>query len=144
MRLAEFTIPLPVARAIGRLPSAPLAWALTLGMNLARGRLFAADALLPLEGKRIAFRALDVDQCLTLALGPGGFAPARATGEPAHVTISASVRDLLALALRTEDSDSLFFSRRLLLEGDTELGLLVKNTLDSVDFSALRARLFGR
>jgi predicted lipid carrier protein YhbT len=143
MRLPDFTVPLPLARWIGFLPSAPLAWALTLGLNLARGRLFAADALHPLEGKRVAFRALDVAQCVTLTLGPSGFAAAPASSEPADLTISASVHDLMALALRQEDSDSLFFDRRLVLEGDTELGLLVKNTFDSVDFAALEIRVFG-
>jgi hypothetical protein len=32
-----------------------------------------------------------------------------------------------------EDPDTLFFSRRLAMEGDTELGLLIKNTLDAID-----------
>lgn len=40
------------------------------------------------------------------------------------------------LARREEDPDTLFFSRRLTLEGDTELGLLVENTLDALDASA--------
>jgi predicted lipid carrier protein YhbT len=38
----------------------------------------------------------------------------------------------VALALRREDPDTLFFSRRLVLEGDTELGLVVKNALDAM------------
>ena len=37
----------------------------------------------------------------------------------------------MMLALRKEDPDTLFFSRRLCMEGNTELGLLVKNTLDA-------------
>jgi hypothetical protein len=36
-----------------------------------------------------------------------------------------------ALALRREDPDTLFFTRRLVLEGDTELGLALKNALDA-------------
>jgi len=50
----------------------------------------------------------------------------------ADVTIRAGLRDYLALALRREDPDSLFFSRRLVIEGDTALGLTVKNALDSL------------
>lgn len=38
--------------------------------------------------------------------------------------------------------DTLFFSRRLLMEGETDLGLLVKNTLDAIDWDAL-VRSFG-
>jgi O2-independent ubiquinone biosynthesis accessory factor UbiT len=30
-------------------------------------------------------------------------------------------------------ANTLFFSRRLVMEGDTELGLQVKNTLDAID-----------
>jgi predicted lipid carrier protein YhbT len=50
----------------------------------------------------------------------------------ADVTVRASLNDYLALALRREDPDSLFFSRRLVIEGDTALGLAVKNALDSL------------
>jgi len=35
-------------------------------------------------------------------------------------------------ALRREDPDTLFFTRRLVLEGDTALGLEIKNTLDAL------------
>jgi predicted lipid carrier protein YhbT len=48
------------------------------------------------------------------------------------VVVRASARDYLALALRREDADSLFFARRLVIEGDTALGLIVKNALDSL------------
>jgi predicted lipid carrier protein YhbT len=49
----------------------------------------------------------------------------------ADVTIRASLSDYLALALRRQDPDSLFFSRRLVIEGDTALGLILKNALDA-------------
>ena len=48
------------------------------------------------------------------------------------VTVRAGLRDYLSLALRREDPDSLFFARRLVIEGDTALGLTVKNALDSL------------
>jgi predicted lipid carrier protein YhbT len=68
----------------------------------------------------------------------------RASGTP-DLTIGACVHDLVRLARREEDPDTLFFSRRLALEGDTELGLLFKNTLDALDTSAFDpATLFGR
>ena len=50
------------------------------------------------------------------------------------LTIAASAHDFLLLAKRREDPDTLFFCRRLLMEGDTELGLLIKNALDAIDF----------
>ena len=49
------------------------------------------------------------------------------------LTISASAHDFLRLAQREEDPDTLFFSRRLSMQGDTELGLIVKNSLDALE-----------
>ncbi len=45
-----------------------------------------------------------------------------------------ALRDFHLLASRREDADTLFFARRLVMEGDTDLGLIVKNTLDAVDW----------
>lgn len=49
------------------------------------------------------------------------------------VTIRGNWREFLLLASRQEDPDTLFFRRRLVIEGDTELGLGVKNLLDALD-----------
>ena len=49
------------------------------------------------------------------------------------LSISASAHDFLRLAQRQEDPDTLFFARRLSMQGDTELGLVVKNTLDALE-----------
>ncbi|OLF53459.1 SCP2 domain-containing protein [Pseudomonas chlororaphis] len=51
----------------------------------------------------------------------------------ADVTISGNWREFLLLASRQEDPDTLFFRRRLVIEGDTELGLTLKNLIDSLD-----------
>ncbi len=50
----------------------------------------------------------------------------------AAVTITATADDLIMLAAGRMDPDTLFFQRRLTLSGDTELGLAVKNVLDTV------------
>lgn len=52
---------------------------------------------------------------------------------PAEVTISGNWREFLLLASRQEDPDTLFFRRRLQIDGDTELGLAIKNMIDSLD-----------
>ncbi|RKF17543.1 SCP2 domain-containing protein [Alginatibacterium sediminis] len=49
------------------------------------------------------------------------------------VSFSGQINDLMLMMGREEDPDSLFFQRRLKIEGDTELGLYVKNLLDSLD-----------
>lgn len=43
----------------------------------------------------------------------------------------------LRLASRQEDPDTLFFQRSLMIEGDTELGLGMKNLLDSLELEQL-------
>lgn len=52
---------------------------------------------------------------------------------PMEVEITGNWRDFLALASRQEDPDTLFFRRQLQITGDTELGLGVKNLIDSLD-----------
>lgn len=56
---------------------------------------------------------------------------------PSDATISGKARALVLLASRQEDPDTLFFRRELSIEGDTELGLEVKNLLDSVELDSL-------
>ncbi|CAH8204216.1 ubiquinone anaerobic biosynthesis accessory factor UbiT [Vibrio aestuarianus] len=53
------------------------------------------------------------------------------------VSFSGNLNDLVLIAGRKEDPDTLFFQRRLSIEGDTELGLEVKNLMDSVDLDLL-------
>ncbi len=57
--------------------------------------------------------------------------------EQVDVSFSAGLNDLILIAGRKEDPDSLFFQRRLRIEGDTELGLEVKNLIDSIDLDVL-------
>lgn len=52
--------------------------------------------------------------------------------EPLAVAIRADARAFLALLEGREDPDTLFFERRLVMEGDTAFALLLKNTLDAV------------
>ncbi|MCL4744280.1 MAG: SCP2 sterol-binding domain-containing protein [Burkholderiaceae bacterium] len=135
----EFSFPAPLARLFARLPQRPPTIALVAVLNLALGRLLPRESLEPVLGKTILIRVLDAGLELTFSLGPSGFRPA-ARGAPSDLRISASTRDFIALALRHEDPDALFFDRRLLLEGDTDLGLVVKNTLDAVDVAAFLER----
>ena len=50
--------------------------------------------------------------------------------------LQGTVYNYLLLASRQEDTDTLFFSRRLHMQGDTELGLYVKNFLDGMDMDS--------
>lgn len=53
------------------------------------------------------------------------------------VSFSATGDDLILIAGRKQDPDTLFFQRRLKIEGDTELGLEVKNLIDAIDIDNL-------
>jgi O2-independent ubiquinone biosynthesis accessory factor UbiT len=134
-RLASLAAPLA-----SRLPAFPGAALLAAGLNLAF-RNEPPPELEPLFGKTVALRVNDLKVRFDFAVTPRGFvACRRAGGEPA-VTISARLADFLELALRRVDPDTLFFARRLVIEGDTERGLLLKNRLDALDLSALAKEL---
>ena len=93
---------------------------------------FAPEDAERVRGKVVCLDVRDAGIRVKLRIERGGYAPCPDRTEP-HVTISAGAREFLLLALRKEDPDTLFFDRRLLIEGDTELGLIVKNALDRVD-----------
>lgn len=131
-KLPNFTLPASLTRLGEKLPQLPPTLALITGLNLALGRMIPREPLEPLIGKRFAIRVLDAGMTLRFAYGSRGFRPIF-DAAPADLTISAKSRDFIALLAREEDPDTLFFSRRLLTEGDTDLGLLVKNTLDGIE-----------
>ena len=55
----------------------------------------------------------------------------------ADVSFSADASDLLMIAARKQDPDTLFIQRRLVIEGDTELGLYVKNLMDAIELEQM-------
>lgn len=55
----------------------------------------------------------------------------------AEATVRGTATDLLLLASRLEDADTLFFHRRLQLTGDVELGLALRNLLDQLPWESL-------
>jgi predicted lipid carrier protein YhbT len=130
-------LPAPVAALLGRLPAYPGSWLFAAGLNVALARRLPADVKLALEGKRLRLRVTDAALAFDFEWRRGGFAPCPRGAEP-DLTIGAAAHDLYLLARRQEDPDTLFFSRRLMIEGDTELGLLFKNTLDALDASTFQ------
>ena len=54
-----------------------------------------------------------------------------------NASIRGNLKEFMLLASRSEDPDTLFFQRRLMIEGDTEVGLEVKNLMDGVDHDSL-------
>jgi predicted lipid carrier protein YhbT len=64
-----------------------------------------------------------------LTLGAGGFT--RAPHGQSDIAITGKAYDFIELATGQEDYDTLFFNRRLRVEGNTEVGLELKNFLDA-------------
>lgn len=93
----------------------------------------SVTARLPeLDGKVITIHITDAPCHLTFRITQGRVAAA--PNATAQVHIRGQLRDFWLLATRREDPDTLFFERRLCIEGDTETGLYLKNLLDSVEF----------
>ena len=123
--------PEALRRLIERLPTQPPSMLLALALN--RGLLPRLDdtARSGLLGHCVEVHVQDFGVRFRLALGPEGFASAPA-GAPVVLRIKAPAEAFWRLAEGSEDADTLFFERRLVMEGDTELGLLLKNTLDAI------------
>lgn len=129
-------LPPAVASVLGRLPAFPGSWLATRVLNRALAPHLPADVCQALDHKRLRLRISDAALVFDFSLERGVFGALAAGGE-ADLAIAASLHDWWRLARREDDPDTLFFARRLVLEGDTELGLLFKNTLDALDVAAL-------
>ncbi len=145
-----FTIPtfrLPdFVSAIGRrLPQWPHSLVLVGGLNAAlKMKLLPADDLLALEDKLFHVRVLDTGGEATYTYRGGLFRPVFSATREADLCFTANLSAYLQLLTRQEDPDTLFFKRELEITGDTELGLLVKNMLDAVDWPKLPNLPFAR
>lgn len=103
--------------------------------HLLKGQAMARE-LAPLHGRCVAILISDTGNELMFAVGDARVEPARMAQSPRpwDVRISGTLADFFRLATRTEDPDTLFFQRRLCIEGDTETGLYLKNILDAAEF----------
>ncbi len=92
------------------------------------------SALDDITGRRLGIEIADLGQRCVLEWRDGHL---HVVDAPAEATVRGTATDLLLLAARLEDADTLFFQRRLVLTGDTELGLTVRNLLDRMPFDAM-------
>jgi predicted lipid carrier protein YhbT len=136
--MRHFDFPPQLANLIARLPVAPPSLAFSVAANRLLWPALQTLDWQPLVGRRYAIRVTDLGLGLRFAVTRRGFA--HDSGAP-DLVISATARDFLLLLARREDPDTLFFSRRLVSEGDTELGLVVKNLLDAIEPETVLRRL---
>lgn len=135
MSTAALRLPPAIGRLLGRLPPQPPAWLFVQGLNRLLAPQLPEDVKQALFARRLRLRVDDMGLDIDFSWQGQAFEMARHGSTP-DLTIGACAHDLVLMARRQEDPDTLFFCRRLILEGDTELGLLFKNTLDGLDASA--------
>jgi len=123
---------LPLSALLRLLPDAVHSELLSRLFNhLLKGQ-YIADQLHDLDGKRLAIAITDTNSELIFAIRDGRLV--RAGGAQWDARIKGRLEEFWLLATRSEDPDTLFFARRLSIEGETETGLYVKNLLDGMDF----------
>ncbi len=132
MHATPYTLPKPVGNLLSHLPAYPGSLFFVTALNLALAKNLAPDVRQMLLGKKLRLRVTDAQLVFDFEWRNVRFSASQNKGE-ADLTISASAHDFVLLARREEDPDTLFFNRRLAMEGDTELGLLVKNTIDAIE-----------
>ncbi len=90
-----------------------------------------------LEGRSVAIEVSDMNLSYRMTLSGNRLIENHQQGEN-DLTVRASLYDFMSMASRQVDPDTLVFQRRLVMEGDTELGLALKNFLDAMDVESSR------
>jgi O2-independent ubiquinone biosynthesis accessory factor UbiT len=139
--IPRFKLPGFVATIGRKMPQWPHALALTTALNAAiKMKLLPQESLELLEGRRFLVDVLDTGGHACFSYRGGLFRPLLMRIDAADfaafdLVFSANLSAFLQLVTRQEDPDTLFFNRDLAIEGDTELGLVVKNMLDAIDWT---------
>jgi predicted lipid carrier protein YhbT len=111
---------------------------LALALNAARKLgVLPEETLAEIEGKRFRVTVLDTGMVADFTYRGGAFRPLWNTAGKPDLQFTAALSAYLQMVSRQEDPDTLFFNRSLSIEGDTELGLRVKNMLDALEWPQL-------
>lgn len=107
-------------------------------LERAMARVLAAPiadgALEFMRGRRLGIDVIDLDLHWVIELRDRRLT---VSGAGPEASVRGSATDLLLLASRLEDADTLFFQRRLMLTGDTELGLTARNLLERLPWESV-------
>ena len=87
-----------------------------------------------MRGRRLGIEVTDLNLHWVIELRDGRLS---VDGADPEASVRGTATDLLLLASRLEDADSLFFQRRLTLTGDTELGLTARNMLERLPWESV-------
>ena len=140
LTIPRFRLPDFVARIGQKLPQWPHALALSAALNATlKLGLLPASELSALEDKLFHVRVLDTGSEAWYTFHGGLFRPVFRPQRPADLAFAANLSAYLQLLARQEDPDTLFFNRELQITVDNDLGLIVKNMLDAIEWPTLPA-----
>ena len=136
--IQKFRLPDFVASLGHKLPQWPHALALVGGLNAAlKMKLLPESVLALLEDKLFRVRVLDTGGEAVYTYRDGLLRPVLRPDREPDLAFAANLSAYLQLLVRQEDPDTLFFNRELEITGNTELGLIVKNMLDAIEWPNL-------
>ena len=141
--MSDFTIPkfrLPgFVAAIGqKLPQWPNGLALVASLNAAlKMKLLPVSELTALEDKLFRVRVHDTGGVAHFTYRNGLFRPLLRIEREPDLAFAAHLSAYLQLLALQKVPDTLFFNREREISGGTELGLIVKNMLDTVEWPSL-------
>ena len=124
-------VPAVLRGFVARLPVQPPSMLLAAALNRTLRPRLPADAAVLLSDRVVEIEVQDLGVRCRLVLSHGRFRAAGAGG-PVTLRIAAPAASYLRLLKGEDDADRLFFERALVMEGDTEYGLVLKNTLDAI------------
>lgn len=116
---------------VQRLPVWPPSMVAAQALNRLWWPLVDRDTQRELSGRVVELVVDDLGITCRLIAQPSGLAPA-SSNQPTALRLCASAEIYWRLLQGKDDPDTLFFDRLMVMEGDTEYGLLLKNTLDAV------------
>lgn len=108
------------------------------GLNQFFKESIEQDQLQVLEGRRVLLDITDLKLQFMISVENGRPGLVKNLQLP-DVSIRGNLEEFVLLAANREDPDTQFFQRRITVEGDTELGLEVKNLIYSLDPDRLPA-----
>ena len=133
MALPEIILPKWMTKIGTKLPGKPPRFVLVSVLNtMLRKGLLPADMEL-FAGRKFEIEVLDAGIKVRFSADTEKFLDDNFSGAP-DLRLAANGIDFMRMMMREEDPDTLFFNRKLQIEGDTELGLITKNLLDSVEW----------
>jgi len=120
-----------VRDVVRRLPTQPPSFVAARVLDRVLWPRLDDGARAALANRTVEVEVIELGVRVRLQLGAHGFVVAP-SAQPVALTVRARADALWRLVRGEDDADRLFFERALVMEGDTEYGVALKNVLDAV------------